>query len=709
MEEKLEKPDKAAGGKPVANEVTEEPVALDTEESEGKIAETDQPESESIESVDEDSSDRDTEKSLGKSDISDAEAKKAIDIESGSSKHDDDNESGNYIKVPVVIKPDVETAKESDEAKPAAVPLALPAGERPPIVDHTRKPRHRKRLALIIFLALVIIAAGGAAGYYLANKKIPASNPVVTSSKTTTKQSASVTSKTLSDEALTKFTTPTTGETWLATPEQVGDLGYFNAQGNTTMYYQVGMHGQNTIYMGVMEEAGYFIQLFEKTPDGSVSAIEYPSSTYQYDSSYSENYADNFAKSVMVNTTTHYDSISIPGSFSIGNDETVTYGAGSGEIGLDLTSMAAAPTSGVTRTTVASYGGSKLVRVEHQYTDTGLTAANYVIDLPIGTEVNLSYTPISKDLSTYSWDNGTNVASTTTGTNGVSSMISGIVRGCGSAETSVSWDYQAQDSDFVAAGKTSTGQTVYTFASNSNPIVQKAYTEYTQFFAGTTGVTVVPLDTFLKDHAIVAYKNGAGQWLVYTRDQYAAVGGCAKPVVYLYPTKAEHVTVRVGAYVTKSDPSYDLTTGWNVYAQPSGQLTVGGAIYGSLFWEGQGMGFYPAITSGTIVKRSDALATIKSQLAEQGLRPNEINDFVAYWGSKIPNDPYIRLTWFNTAQMNELATLFVSPAPDTLIRVFLDMDGYAIPPNLPAQHLSSVPRKGFTVVEWGGLSQSALQ
>jgi len=32
-----------------------------------------------------------------------------------------------------------------------------------------------------------------------------------------------------------------------------------------------------------------------------------------------------------------------------------------------------------------------------------------------------------------------------------------------------------------------------------------------------------------------------------------------------------------------------------------------------------------------------------------------------------------------------------------------------VPPKLPAQHLSAVPRNGFTVVEWGGLTESSLQ
>jgi hypothetical protein len=181
-------------------------------------------------------------------------------------------------------------------------------------------------------------------------------------------------------------------------------------------------------------------------------------------------------------------------------------------------------------------------------------------------------------------------------------------------------------------------------------------------------------------------------------------GGCAKPVVYLYPTASTVVNVRVGANVTVSDPQYPAG-GWrNVLAQPSGKLTYEGKNYESLFWEGTGYGEYPGISSGTVVKKADVVATMKRQLAEQGLNAKETSDFVAFWQDKIPSKPYVRLTWLNTAQMNTLAPLYINPKPDTVLRVFLDMEGFDTKIELPAQKLTSTFRHGFTVVEWGGLT-----
>jgi hypothetical protein len=265
-------------------------------------------------------------------------------------------------------------------------------------------------------------------------------------------------------------------------------------------------------------------------------------------------------------------------------------------------------------------------------------------------------------------------------------------------------------SDVEVVGKSPSGQTVYQLKDSNNPLLQKAYDEYQQYTSSdsTAPYRNITKEDFIKEHAIVLYKDKFNQWLVYARQQLSPVGGCAKPVVYLYPTVPEQVSVRVGADVKVSDPFYDSKSGWQVMAYPNGQLAHNGQNYSSLFWEGQGQGHYPAVTSGTVVKTSEVLRTIKKQLGEQGLNQAETNDFVNYWKDKLPSAPYTRLTWFNTKEMNQLAPLAISPKPDTVIRVFLDFSGLDKPINLRAQKLSTPKRSGFTVIEWGGLARKKL-
>ena len=273
--------------------------------------------------------------------------------------------------------------------------------------------------------------------------------------------------------------------------------------------------------------------------------------------------------------------------------------------------------------------------------------------------------------------------------------------GCGSA-TGYEIAKNLSIDQLTAAG-TVNGQTLYQLPPSS-PL----FTEFYQDYQGEQDLLDSSLANFSTSefqnaHAVFVTQNSLGELQVYQRDDMFVVGGCGKPVVYLYPQTPTRVNVAVDADVKKSDPLY-TTMGWqNVLAYPDGQLVYQGKNYNSLYWEGFGKGQYPPIESGTVVASSTAVAAIRSQLAQQGLNTHEVNDFMNFWKPKLPKTPYVRLTWLNTTQMNKLAPLHISPLPKTIIRVFLDFQGLNNPISLPPQKLSAPVRQGFTVVEWGGL------
>lgn len=570
--------------------------------------------------------------------------------------------------------------------------------EEPVHVAAPKKPRrfHKKQ---IILLAIGLFLVASVIGYFILGREKAAAPSTSEQSMETTKtdEATIVAEDTETEKQLKRLAEPTTGETWYKEPKELPLLGYFDTSyeketAEWVKYFEVGTRGTAMIIKARVYNAGETNYLFEKSDTGKVSLVLHPNANATYSSQY-DKMGEDFSPNITINATQHYDSLSVPAELSLENSEALILPEWP-TVGNSLPTNA----SGVKTTLIKTFGGSKLVKYEKTYADTKLTAISYRVLTPVATEITMTYIPISEDFSGMVWDNGTNV----------SGKFGGIVRGCGSG-VSVSRGDELTKQDLVPAGKTAKGQQLYHFKDPNNTILQKAYQETKEYYVGADAKKAnMTIDEFIKNHAVFVYESPNNGLLVYTSDDYAPIGGCAKPVVYLYPSIPQMVNVKVGANVKISDPAYNPATGWNAFAWPSGSLNIEGKIYGSLFWEGPGHGEYPAITSGTVVRRQDAAMTIEKQLAEQGLNKTEISDFMVYWGTKIPNKPYVRLTWFNTEELNKLAPLTVTPKPDTVLRVFLDMAGYDYPVSIPRQTLSAQKRSGFTLVEWGGLSRVKL-
>lgn len=249
----------------------------------------------------------------------------------------------------------------------------------------------------------------------------------------------------------------------------------------------------------------------------------------------------------------------------------------------------------------------------------------------------------------------------------------------------------------------SSDEKIYQIKSPQNQLIQVLYNQYKQGRDYPSAPPFLSLDQFVAGNNHFLYKDALGEWIIFVNSQYAAMVECGKPVIYLYPTTDTNVSVEVGANITKSEPPYPQN-GWTVLAHPSGQLDYQGRSYPNLFWEGKGLGIYPDLTNyGTVVSQKDLIPTLKSQLRSLGLNFQESADFMDFWTDKLPTSPYTRLTWLGTKEMDQLAPLSVSPAPQTTIRIFLDFAGLQVPIKLTPQKLTSPPRSGFTLIEWGGL------
>jgi hypothetical protein len=236
----------------------------------------------------------------------------------------------------------------------------------------------------------------------------------------------------------------------------------------------------------------------------------------------------------------------------------------------------------------------------------------------------------------------------------------------------------------------------------TSPLAASLYSIYSSL----EPTPLVPYETYLASDPILFYTNSEGTVVALFTTEYPMSGGCGKPVEYLYPTHNETVHLTVDANVATSDPAYD--GGWTVQASPSGQLEDKGATYGSLYWEGYALNAFPAITEGTVVSRTDAAGVLASQSRTLGLNPTEASAFLAFWVPRIPPSPYVEISWLTTPTLDQLLPLTVTPRPTTMLRIFVVMSGDTTDVSVPAEPLHGTVRRGFTLVEWGGLLRTSV-
>ncbi len=174
-----------------------------------------------------------------------------------------------------------------------------------------------------------------------------------------------------------------------------------------------------------------------------------------------------------------------------------------------------------------------------------------------------------------------------------------------------------------------------------------------------------------------------------------------KPVIYLYPETETEVRVLLDydGELTCTYPAY--RDGWSVTAQPDGTLTdKDGMVYSYLYWEGQGAADYD-FSTGFCVRGEDTAAFLEQALAQLGLSRREANEFIVYWLTRMEANPW-NLISFQTSAYTDHAPLEITPAPDTVIRVFMAWKPLPSCVQIEAQTLQTPERSGFTVVEWGG-------
>lgn len=258
--------------------------------------------------------------------------------------------------------------------------------------------------------------------------------------------------------------------------------------------------------------------------------------------------------------------------------------------------------------------------------------------------------------------------------------------------------------DFVQTGMTSKGSAIFEFKNTDNQFLKDYYANNYSPNYGQSASTKESYALFVTHHPVIFYQDGYGRWVKLQNVKYQPQAECGKPVIYLYPQTTTNVDVSlapVGGF-THTEPAYG--SGWRVMATPESQITnlADGKTYPYLFWEGRG-GLYSSPTKGWVVAQNDVHTFLTTKLAQLGLNSKETTDFQEFWEPRMQDSSWYFVSFYGKQTMDQLAPLHITPKPDTVIRVLMDFQPLVQPITVPDFTITTPVRRGFTVVEWGGV------
>jgi hypothetical protein len=273
--------------------------------------------------------------------------------------------------------------------------------------------------------------------------------------------------------------------------------------------------------------------------------------------------------------------------------------------------------------------------------------------------------------------------------------------------------------DARVVGHTQRGAAVYELKDPNHPLLKEFYQDYSADFAHAEERTARlggrsdeeasglqppkhSYEQFVAARPIFLWRDPFGRVMRFTSNDFLPVS-MTEPIIYLYPIVPQRVRVQAEPlYAIKASiPPYH--GGWDVWAQPSGTLTAGQKTYSHLFWEGRSS-ISPMRQEGFVIAQREVPGFFERMLPRLGLNERESRDFRDAWLPRFHDAPYYFITFVSPETIHRLAPLVVTPKPDVVIRVLMDFrplwtTALVKPPDLPRPP----ERRGFTVVEWGGI------
>lgn len=202
-----------------------------------------------------------------------------------------------------------------------------------------------------------------------------------------------------------------------------------------------------------------------------------------------------------------------------------------------------------------------------------------------------------------------------------------------------------------------------------------------------------------------------------------------KPAIYLYSDKPTAVNIKLDNLLIRGITIPKYSNGWSVMTNNDGSITdlkplktdcakllnefgfeyaqeaCRTNLYPYIYWDGTVIGKLPQKTLGWSVKKENISDFLNEKADEIGMNKNEKTEFVRYWANIIQNYPAndFRIYFLQNEEVDNYIKLKVSPMPDSWNRMQIVIT--PISQNIKSEPypLEKIERKGFTLVEWGGI------
>ncbi len=181
------------------------------------------------------------------------------------------------------------------------------------------------------------------------------------------------------------------------------------------------------------------------------------------------------------------------------------------------------------------------------------------------------------------------------------------------------------------------------------------------------------------------------------------MGGRAKPVLYLYPTKKTKITVKFAhpEYLMTTYPKYKGK--WEVIASPNGDLSdKDNKYYYALYWD-EVRHSEVDFKEGFYVTRDNAINFLEEKLTLIGLNAKERNEFIMYWLPILESNKKSLVYFELTKERESNNKLIINPKPDSMLRIAIHIKKVDKKINIKEQKLETFNRYGFSAIEWGGM------